>query len=1117
VAQRHITRAFEDAGFLGGSDMSILRGRPFWILVISAIALNAGPKVLANSSSPTMVVFSVSGSNTPKFATWSGSAWSSASSMSSVGANPNWVVLRNCPTRNEMACGTFDASNDVNVMFYNGSAWGSVTEVNTEGDETDDRNFDIAYEQSSGDALIVYYDDYEENFGYRTYNGSTLSSESDLSRSELDGNDYVALFPKPNSDQIIMITLGQVDDDGEVISANVWNGSSWLGWTTVETSATSNDDECFAFAYETNSGDGLLVYGENGQSTPRYRTLSGTTWGSENSLPSTGSAPKWVTLASDPASDKIMFGGLDNSNDINVNVWSGSSWGTNYEHESSAPATDRRGFDIAYEAGGTEALLVYVESSENKLQYRTWNGSSWSSEQDGTDLGALGRTVQLRTGTAAGEIFIGATDDGSDVELMRWTGSSMSSKTQIEGSVGGTSITESFMIAPPTGQSLVPANIPYAIDFEGTIGAEWSSSLVTSNATLSKFLGRFGESESVTLALNTTIGESYVVKFDMYAIDSWNGSETSSGPDYFDVSVDGTVLFHQTFDNRPTTQAYSYPYPSDQQGNYGFDSGYDDGAFRVVAVNFTASAAVTNIKFASLDLQELDDESWGIDNVTVQTAKFVDVSSAKSFNVATTTGGWGSGIHWADLDNDGDLDAILTGSSSSRLMKYNYGSGVFTASTFGGGSAYRQAALLDFDNDGDIDFWGMTHYDNEKLYLNDGAASFTDAGNKGNGSPSNNEAIAGADVNADGWCDVVNFSENSNWIGHHQGSALTLVGTSDSSYGLSVFGDYGNGDYCSSGDFNNDNRLDFFYHYSSGKLFLSDGDGTYTRNNYTISVTTGENDKFGSAWGDYDNDGDLDLFCARFGEGYSGTLWRNDRNWSTGSGNFTNVTSSAGLNINTSINYTNYKPGTRSCCWGDYDNDGDLDLFILGPNGNSYLYQNQGSGTFSRVAAGTGDYGAGHDACFVDYDNDGDLDLSITREDANAVLLQNRTNNTSYLKVRVIGRGAGGTNMAAVGTRVELWNSAGTTRLARRDIGVARGYGGTEPLWAHFGGVTPSTTYKVKVYLASRSVSDPYTVDVVPNATSTTIGGTTIPQMLTVTEPSKVKVIQWTEWLNKAP
>jgi len=540
---------------------------------------------------------------------------------------------------------------------------------------------------------------------------------------------------------------------------------------------------------------------------------------------------------------------------------------------------------------------------------------------------------------------------------------------------------------------------------------------------------------------------------------------------------------------------------------------------------------------------------------------FTDVSSDTGFDVQTTNDDdWGSGLHWGDLDNDGDLDAIVTGNSLSKLMIYDSAGDAYSVSTFGGGSIYRQGTLLDVDNDGDLDFWGMPSYQNEKLLLNNGAASFTDAGYAGFSDPYNNEGIAGADVDADGWCDVLNFSDNGNWIGHNQGEDVApekktvskkppkaspsslkgkkppkaspsapkgkkppkasppisirsnrFVGTNDKSYGLNDSGDYGNGDYCSGGDVNNDGYLDFFYHWKSGKLFLSNADGTYTQANYGISITTGGSDKMGSTWGDYDNDGDLDLFVARYDSGSTGYLWRNDVNWANDTGSFTNVTASAGISDTS---------GQRGCCWGDYDNDGDLDLYIVTHSGAAnLLYRNQGGGTFVEACAGSDAPGNGQDAVFVDYDNDGDLDLVVTQEDAGNTLLRNNTDDDNYLKVRVIGLGDGRTNMAAVGIRVELWNAAGTTFLARREIGTARGYGGAEPMWVHFGGVSNSSAYQVKVYFTGESVDEPYCATVVPGSVSTTIGDTTIAQMLTVEEPPQgvgVKVIRWREVPNTA-
>jgi hypothetical protein len=327
--------------------------------------------------------------------------------------------------------------------------------------------------------------------------------------------------------------------------------------------------------------------------------------------------------------------------------------------------------------------------------------------------------------------------------------------------------------------------------------------------------------------------------------------------------------------------------------------------------------------------------------VTSSRPRFTNVTTAMGFNVNTANSlEWGSGLHFGDLDNDGDLDVLMTGNSSSRLG-INIGSS-FSMSTFGGGSIYRQAALTDVENDGDLDIWCMPHYNDERLYLNNGSGSFSSSGHAGFSNPTNSEGMGAADVNHDGWCDAAFFSENGNWIGHNdQQTPPAFVGTNATSYGMNDLADYGNGDYCSSGDVNNDGHLDFFYHYGGGKLFLSDGDGTFTENRGNILVETGEADKMGSAWGDFDNDGDLDLFVSREDSGaFTPYLWRND------GGAFTNVASVKGL---TTQSYM------RGCAWGDYDNDGDLDLFIVKWNNNStLLYQNQGSPNYTFVAVDEG-------------------------------------------------------------------------------------------------------------------------------------------------------------------
>ncbi|MBM3278906.1 MAG: VCBS repeat-containing protein [Candidatus Handelsmanbacteria bacterium] len=97
----------------------------------------------------------------------------------------------------------------------------------------------------------------------------------------------------------------------------------------------------------------------------------------------------------------------------------------------------------------------------------------------------------------------------------------------------------------------------------------------------------------------------------------------------------------------------------------------------------------------------------------------------------------------------------------------------------------------------------------------------------------------------------------------------------------------------------------------------------------------------GTAWADYDNDGDLDLYVADYAS--ANGLYRN-----LGDGTF----AKAGLNPGESV---------IAAAWGDYDNDGDLDLYVVRKNSPNLLYQNNGNGTFTEtsVAQGVDDSGQG--------------------------------------------------------------------------------------------------------------------------------------------------------------
>jgi hypothetical protein len=132
----------------------------------------------------------------------------------------------------------------------------------------------------------------------------------------------------------------------------------------------------------------------------------------------------------------------------------------------------------------------------------------------------------------------------------------------------------------------------------------------------------------------------------------------------------------------------------------------------------------------------------------------------------------------------------------------------------------------------------------------------------------------------------------------------------------------------------------------------------------------------GAAWGDYDNDGDEDLYLGNMAGPLTATkeelarspasnrLFRNN-----GDGSFSDVTDQAGVG---------YKGWSMGAVWGDYDGDDDLDLFVTN-FGENRLYRNDGDGTFSDVtrAARLRDSGFWSSASWSDYDRDGDLDLYV--------------------------------------------------------------------------------------------------------------------------------------------
>lgn len=162
-------------------------------------------------------------------------------------------------------------------------------------------------------------------------------------------------------------------------------------------------------------------------------------------------------------------------------------------------------------------------------------------------------------------------------------------------------------------------------------------------------------------------------------------------------------------------------------------------------------------------------------------------------------------------------------------------------------------------------------------------------------------------------------------------------------------------------------------------LWRNLGDGTFVDATAGAGLTLPGAHTFSASFGDYDRDGDLDLFLARWTStlpltGPTGHLWRND-----GSGHFTDVSDVAGVPIFASTLFTPDFDMSFTGNFADVDSDGWPDLLVAADFGGSRVLHNDGDGTFTDVtdpAVITDENGMG--AAIGDYDNDGDLDWFVS-------------------------------------------------------------------------------------------------------------------------------------------
>jgi hypothetical protein len=417
-----------------------------------------------------------------------------------------------------------------------------------------------------------------------------------------------------------------------------------------------------------------------------------------------------------------------------------------------------------------------------------------------------------------------------------------------------------------------------------------------------------------------------------------------------------------------------------------------------------------------------------------------------------------SAASWVDVDGDGDLDLFVGtwSASSPNLLFLNNGLGVFTRAAIPALDASPTecfgSSWADADQDGLPDlFVSQLFNGGGALFRAQPGPSFTPVAGPPSGSAIKGNA-SWADMDLDGDVDLVlaclngtggvvtpnRLFENRGGLTFAERDSGVLVTTLDTHHTAAWADDDGDGD------------PDLFF--ATGGVGSTKRDRLYQNMRVESGVawfrpiTTGVlatdlRDSQQWSWADYDNDGDLDAYVLNYTT-LPNMLYRND-----GGGAFTRITTAGPIVTDAGA--------AHGCAWGDFDNDGDLDVYVArdATQQNRY-YRNNGNGTFTSVTAG--DFvtrlSSNWNAVAGDMDRDGDLDLFVPiRSPASAGLLYRNdlAAGSHWLELRLAGVVS---NRSALGARVRVKaRIGGVDRWQLREVATGTSYGGQSMLDPHFG------------------------------------------------------------------
>jgi len=407
----------------------------FTVLIALSISLSVWMlmggvhEALAVDAGDAMILYGSSTVQTPYFQQWSSStqSWSNVSTTPSVGGTIKHMVLKSSPVRDEIIAGIQRTDNTLYIQRWNGETQQWSSEWTAAIGSSSIQRFDIAYEYTSGEALVAFSASTTGKFYYRVWDGSVWGASSTYNTSRTSSTvDGIRLESYASSSSNgIAIAWGDRATTPD-LSANYWDGTNNI-WKTEPNMALSTGlaaigtsafltSWSFDLAFETNSGKLMVAWGNSCSTCNLYyiRRAAGIAgaWDvATSSATIFDEEPVDMQLASDPTSNRIAYANTspDTGNDAEFAVWSGSAWPTGLDvsspfsagsvvgdasNNASNNGSNNNSVQWLVNGSNVRAVVTYDDSSAAGIDWMSYDPAtdSWTKENDYTGNPQLSST-----------------------------------------------------------------------------------------------------------------------------------------------------------------------------------------------------------------------------------------------------------------------------------------------------------------------------------------------------------------------------------------------------------------------------------------------------------------------------------------------------------------------------------------------------------------------------------------------------------------------------------------------------------------------------------------------------------------------------------------------------